>query len=196
MPSMWRRSLVAITLGVLFVHPAAAQVSTSAVPVFHGTLDVKRPAHGTINRRTGQVSLRVTSWAFKPVESSNGVFPAQEPVIVALGEDSFRIEAGGLKARRRGTLFVYRAPHSTNRGVRRLRIWSKKDGTYGVSFVLGGADLSRLNIEDPVCVPLALIVGDDDGFTGVTIGSTSFVSHRISIPSSCSAGNDWPWIQS
>src|SRR5262249_40295376 len=111
------------------------------------------------------------------------------------GEDSFRLEPGSLVALHRGRVFAYRAPKTVHRGVRRLRIWPQPDGTYRLRFTLIGADLSRLNIRDPVCVPLAVIVGDDDRFSGVTVPSPTFHSPRIAIPGACDAGGDWPWIQ-
>jgi len=189
-----QRALV-VALAALLASRAAAQISTSAVPIFHGTLDVNQPAGGTLDRKTGQVKLRVNRWMFMPVAGSNGIFPSQEPVLVALGEDSFRLEPGSLVSLHGGRVFAYRAPKSVKRGVRKIRIWPQPDGTYRLRFTLIGADLSRLNIEDPVCVPLAVIVGDDDGFSGVTVTSPSFTSRRIAIPGPCNAGGDWPWIQ-
>jgi hypothetical protein len=189
-----QRALV-VALAALLAGRAAAQISTSAVPIFHGTLDVNQPAGGTLDRKTGQVKLRVNRWMFMPVAGSNGIFPSQEPVLVALGEDSFRLEPGSLVALHGGRVFAYRAPKSVKRGVRKIRIWPQPDGTYRLRFTLIGADLSRLNIQDPVCVPLAVIVGDDDGFSGVTVTSPSFRSRRIAIPGPCNAGGDWPWIQ-
>jgi len=189
-----QRALV-VALAALLAGRAAAQISTSAVPIFHGTLDVNQPAGGTLDRKTGQVKLRVNRWMFMPVAGSNGIFPSQEPVLVALGEDSFRLEPGSLVSLHGGRVFAYRAPKSVKRGVRKIRIWPQPDGTYRLRFTLIGADLSRLNIEDPVCVPLAVIVGDDDGFSGVTVTSPSFRSRRIAIPGPCNAGGDWPWIQ-
>ena len=187
--------VLVVALAAVLATRAAAQISASAVPIFHGTLDVNQPAGGTLNRTTGQVKLKVSRWTFTPGADSNGIFPSQEPVVVALGEDSFRLEPGSLTALRGGRLFAYRAPKTVQRGVGRLRIWPQQDGTYRLRFTLIGADLSRLNIQDPVCVPLAVIVGDDDGFSGVTVTSPSFHSRRIGIPSACNAGGDWPWIQ-
>src|SRR5262249_19654246 len=128
-PMSPQRALVVALAGVL-VSRAAAQVSSSAVPIFHGTLDVNRPAGGTLDRTTGQVKLRVNRWTFMPVGDSDGIFPSQEPVLVALGEDSFRLEPGSLVARRAGRVFTYRAPKSVQRGVRTLRMWPQSDGTY------------------------------------------------------------------
>src|SRR5439155_633686 len=72
------------------------------------------------------------------------------------------------------------------RGIRRFRLTHRPaDSFYTVSFKVEGVDLERLNIEDPLCSPLAVIVGDDDGFVSVAVTSPSFVSRRVSLPRIC-----------
>lgn len=93
--------------------------------------------------------------------------------------------------------YVYRAKAKTAgpRAVTYFRLTPQADGTYLVRFKLRGLDLSRLLVEDPVCTPFAVIIGDDDGFSGVAITSPSFRSPRVAIPSNCDIGDDWPWIR-
>ena len=82
------------------------------------------------------------------------------------------------------------------RGVRSFRMHhNPEDSFYTVNFKVMGVDFQRLNVEDPLCRPLAVIVGDDDGFVDVSVTSPSFTSPRVSLPRTCidpSAG--WPWL--
>jgi hypothetical protein len=190
-------SRLALTLaGTLLV---AAVVHGGPVPTadpkFHGDFAM-RPAGGSINRRNGNATLKIRNWTFEPAAASDGIYPDQEPIIVAVGEDTFRLEAGKLRANRKGTAFVYRASaKETPRGVRLLRLGRLSDGSWTVRLVVGGVDLSRLNLEDPICRPMAVIVGDDDGFGGITLTSPSFTSRRVVIPlPPCDVSGEWVWI--
>jgi hypothetical protein len=190
---MWARLAGIVTVLALPV-VAAAQVSTGAAnPVYHGGLEI-RPAHGIINQTTGAASFAAGPWTLSPVNESNGVFPAQEAIVIALGEENFRLEPGMVKASRNGRRFSYRAPKGLTRGVRWLRIRLQRDGSYAFRFALRNVDLSRMRISDPVCVPMALIVGDDDGFTGVDLTSSGF-TRRLTVRGACDIGDQWPWIR-
>ena len=184
--------LIALTVGAL---PARAQIVTGATPIHHGSLDM-RPASGRFDPRTGIATLRVHHWRLKPAADSNGIFPDHEEVVVALGDDSFVLPAGSLRvAKGRGEIFLYRAPHDAGpRAIRSFRFARRADGAYLVSFVLSGVDLSRLVTQDPACLPMAVIVGDDDGFSGAYLTRPSFHSHHVSLPGGCDVGNDWPWL--
>ena len=93
---MWRPAALTVALLLAPAAPTArAQISTGATPVHHGELDI-RPAVGTINGATGIGTLRVRRWRLVLAETSNGIFPGQEPVVVALGEESFVLAAGSL----------------------------------------------------------------------------------------------------
>ena len=187
---MWSwlaRVALLVTLPVV----AAAQVSTSAIPVYHGGLTI-RPAHGVINEDTGSASFTAGPWVLSPVNEANGVFPSQEPILIAIGEESFRLEPGMVQANRKGRRFTYRAPKGLTRGIRQLRIQLQRDGSYAFRFSLKNVDLSRMRISDPVCVPMALIVGDDDGFTGVDLTSNGF-SRRLTVRGRCDNVDSWPW---
>lgn len=187
-----RLLLVLVTLLAAAGAPAAPV--TTADPVYHGDLSI-RPAGGTINRRNGNGAIRIRNWTFEPAALSDGIYPDQEPVVVALADDNFRLEAGALKANKKGTVFTYRSPpKKTTRGVTLLRLVKHPDGTYAVKLSMVGLDLSRLNLEDPICRPMAVIIGDDDGFGGVSITSPSWTSKKVAIPSGCDVGNSWPWI--
>jgi hypothetical protein len=186
----------------------SCEIATTATPVYHGVLWIAGRATGSINRRTGNAVLKVRRWILLPVSPSNGIYPDQEPIVIAMGDDSMRLPAGTLKTSRSGKVFSYRARTSTtttttapdttqgpDRALRRLRVQRFNDGSYALWFTLVGVDLSRLNIQDPVCLPLAVIVGDDDGFTGAVVSSPSFTSRRFNISRACDLSNDWPWIQ-
>ena len=193
---MWRPATLAVALLLAPAAPTArAQISTGATPVHHGELDI-RPAVGTINGATGIGTLRVRRWRLVLAETSNGIFPGQEPVVVALGEESFVLAAGSLTPSRHGKVFRYRAPADAGpRGFRFFRIARRANGSYRVRFTLIGIDLSALVLQTPVCQPMAVIVGDDDGFTGAFLTRPHFKRH-VAIPHACDPRNDWPWIQS
>jgi hypothetical protein len=142
-------------------------------------------------------TLKAHDWRFLPVyPSPDGVYPDQEPIVIALAENSFYLPAGAVKASRHGTRFRYRAPrNASTRGIRSLRLLERRDGTYLLSFTLAGVDLSQLTIADRACVPMAFIVGDDDGFNGARLRRPSFTSRALFVPGSCNETADWPWIQ-
>jgi len=196
------RDFLAAALGTLMlacaVPGAWAQVANNATPVYHGVLQIV-PATGSIDRHTGNATLKVRRWRFLPTPESNGIFPDQEPIVVALGDDSFYLPAGTLKASRGGKVFRYRASRSTGpRAVESFRIQRRAHGAYYIiDFTLAGVELSQLRLNYPVCLPTAVIVGDDDGFGGASVTRPlGFGSPRVAIPRECDVGNQWPWIRS
>src|SRR5205085_8496401 len=105
---------------------------------------------------------------------------------------------GPLKASRSRRTFAYRAQRgSATRGVQMFRITLRNDGYYNVRFTLVGVDMSPLETTVPWCVPLAIIVGDDDFFNGVSLDSPGlFTSKHVVVKSSCNLDNSaWPWIR-
>ena len=135
-------------------------------------------------------------WRLVLAETSNGIFPDKEPIVVALGEESYVLAAGSLTPSRNGKVFRYRASADAGpRGFRSFRIARRANGSYRVSFTLIGVDLSALVLQTPVCQPMAVIVGDDDGFRGALLTRPDFKRH-VGIARACDASNDWPWIQS
>src|SRR5439155_13851598 len=54
-------------------------------------------------------------------------------------------------------------------GIRSIRIAQRARDSYLISLTLIGVDMSQLLLRNPVCQPLAVIVGDDDGFTGADL---------------------------
>jgi hypothetical protein len=167
-------------------------VATGATPVYHGILQVAR-AGGSIDRDgNGSATVRVPRWTFLPNPDTNGIFPSQEVINVAIGEEALVLDVGQLQPSRSGKAFSFRS--STNR-IRFFRLWQLKSGAWAVRFNLAGIDLSRLLRVDSVCMPVAVLVGDDDGFTGATFKSPSFSSRRLIIPKDCDVGGDWPWLR-
>jgi len=191
---MSKPAALAVALLLAAAAPTArAQVST-ATPIHHGTLLI-RGAAGRIDDSTGIGTLRVRRWLLTLADGSNGIFPGQEPVVVALGEESYVLAAGSLVPSRNGKVFHYRAPADAGpRAIRSFRIAQRPGGSYRVSFSLIGLDLSQLVLQTPVCMPLAVIVGDDDGFTGALLARPGFHA-RVTVPRPCNV-NAWPWIQS
>ena len=168
----------------------------AAAPVFHGAL-VVRPASGPIGA-DGTASLTVHSWALRLGRAtdgrpSNGIDPAGEPIIIAIGEQTFLIPAASLRASRTGTRFAY--SNRESHAVRTLHMRRELDGSYAIRFSLTGIDLSALTLESPICRPLAVIIGDDDGFTGVELVLPTRHSRRFRLRGPCDVSNDWPWIQ-
>ena len=187
--------VVALAIQVAGEAAVRAQVSSTATPVFHGVLHITVPAAGTIDRSTGIARLRVRGWRWALAANSKGILPGQEPLVVAFGDDSFPLPAGTLKASRSGKVFRYRAPPDAgSRAIQSFRLARRADGSYSVTLALTGLNLSRLVLETPVCMPMAVIVGEDDGFTGVNVTRPSFQSRRVAIAQACNV-NTWPWLQ-
>ncbi len=55
--------------------------------------------------------------------------------------------------------------------------------------------MSQLLLRNPVCEPLAIVVGDDDGFTGADLMTRPSFSRHVAVLRACSE-NTWSWIQS
>ena len=192
------RALLAFALvGLLAPDPAAAQIATGATPVFHGKLDV-RPATGRIDRTAstaGQATIKIRGWKLELSDQSNGIYPDQEPMVVAFGDNNFRLPAGSLVAKRHGRIFRYRAPRDPSaRGIRFVSIVSESPRVYRVTVSLAGLDLSDLLNKTPICYPTAVIIGDDDGFSGSEVTTTPpvFKSRHLVVPKKCEA-DSWPW---
>lgn len=182
--------LLAVLL--LAVAPSAWAIGE---PVYNGFLKVRR-AGGIIDRDTGQGSLNVRRWGWTLTPDSDGIQPDVEPVIVAIGEtERLVLPAGLVKASKNGRKFTYR-DKEVRRGLRSLRIWRGKDPSlWQVKLQLVGIDLSRLTLEFPLCSPMAIIVGNDDGFSGVEFDRPDgFPGKRVSIVGFCDTGGAWPWL--
>lgn len=185
--------LVAVAGLALAGSPAFAQE-----PLYHGVLSV-RSATGGIDKEDGIGSLRVKNWEFRLSPDSNGIAPDREPIIIAIGEsERLVIPAGHVGASRNGKRFVYRNP-GIPRGVRSFSMRRLKDdgaglARYRVRFSLVGIDFSSLTIQFPDCKSLAVIVGDDDGFTGVDLDRPGgFRGSRVRVLGACTA-EEWPWL--
>jgi hypothetical protein len=173
---------------------SAAPISVTATPLFHGTLRVRR-ASGTVDRKSGAAVVNVRRWSLELAPGSNGIYPDQEPIVLAIGEDTFRLDAGMLKAHGKSG-FLYRARPRSSRGIQSLAIKQSKDGSYSVQFSVRGVLLSGLEENAPLCLPTAFIVGDDDGFSGVNYdspGSPPIVSRRVLVGNGFCSPQAWPW---
>ena len=191
------RLVVAATLVAGLAASASVACTTSATPVFHGTLAL-RPAKGRIDRKHGGLgTIKAKQWSLTPYDGSNGICVDQEPIVITIGsgEEAWRLDPGMLKAAKNGKSWSYRAKGKQPvRSLRSLKIRLQDDGSYTIAFVLTGVDMSQLNSEDPVCQPFAFIIGDDDGFTGLNLTSPTFFSPRVTVPQDPCTPNSWPWV--
>jgi len=175
---------------------ATAVTAPAQIPVYHGVLDVE-PAGGTFNTTTGMAVVKVRRWRLHLAAGSNGIFPDREPILLEIRDPltdratTLNLAAGMMKASANGKAFTYRAPHGTPPpAVRVFQLKLRKDGWYSVILTLTGVDLSPLLVQAPVCFSTTIIVGDDDGFSGVWYTRANFKTRRLRIPADCSA--PWP----
>ena len=107
------------------------------------------------------------------------------------GEERFVIPAGQLKTSRNGKRFRYKT--RTDRGVESLTLVRTPTGSFTVSLKVAGVDLSVVT-DPPVCLSFAVIIGDDDGFSGVTFDLPKpFPSKLLTLPGFCTDNTSWPW---
>lgn len=191
LPAMTSRLLAGCVPAVLLL--ASLSVASAQNLVYHGFLTIRR-AGGTINPDTGISTVNVKRWSFLLTPNSNGLVPDEEPVIVAIGDgERLVLPAGSLTASKSGRKFTYKDKTIT-RGIRSFRIWRGKDPSlWQVRFQVVGVDLSALTINYPDCLPMAVIVGDDDGFSGVEFDRVGgFTGKGVKIVGFCPV-EDWPW---
>src|SRR5439155_25696281 len=114
------------------------------------------------------------SWRYIVADDTNGLHPGSERLIVAIGEgqNDFYLAPGSLQVSRGGSVFRYRASRDERKkpsGLRSFRMIKHPAGadcspldpcSFRVSFSVWGIDLSALFFNDPICVPIAVIVGD------------------------------------
>jgi hypothetical protein len=192
-----RTRALAGLLAVLFSLGGAGGIEAAA-PIYHGVLSV-RPARGGFDKNGGDASLRVRNWNLRLTTDSNGIYPDREPVQIDVGDtEQFFVPAGEVRVSKNGKRFTYRNA-ATSRGVRALNIRRLKndpDGTvrYRIAFSLVGVNLSSLVVSFPICTPLAVIVGDDDGFSGVEFDRPGgFSGSKVRVTGACNSASDWPW---
>jgi hypothetical protein len=186
---MARRLLLVFALAVLCTGVANAQTELK-----HGKLRVNHAGRGTIDRSSGSASFKLTGLDLLPADDSDGINPATETVTIGISEERFLIPAGQLKVSRNGKRFRYKA--KTDRGVQLLDMRKRPDGSFRVSLKLAGVDLSSLVVsQPPLCLPFAVIIGNDDGFSGVSFDLPNpYPSPRLSIPGFCTDAASWPWV--
>jgi len=186
---MARRLLVAFVVSVIFASAAHAQTQLT-----HGKLRVNHAGRGTIDLSSGSASFKLTDLDLLPDGASDGINPATETVTIGISEERFLIPAGQLKVSHKGKRFRYKA--QTDRGVQLLDMRKRPDGTFRISLKLAGVDLSSLVIATPpLCLPFAVIIGNDDGFSGISFDLPNpYPSRRLSIPGFCDNAASWPWV--
>jgi len=188
----------ATLLAAVLVAVAGRSWAQNATPIFHGVLGI-RPAVGTIEKNVGIANIKIKRWDLVLDPTSNGISPPTEQIVIAVGDsERLVVQAGSVRASRNGKRFSFNDP-KTPRGVRSLKIVQYTRGCLGlacykVSFALVKIDLSTLVLESPVCTPMAIIIGDDDGFSGVQLARPGLVGSKIRVQSSCNDVNNWPWL--
>ena len=195
------RRLAALGAALLLGAVPAHAISVTATPIHHGVLRIAKSG-GTMDKASGIAQITVTRWSIVLAPSSDGIYPDQEPIVVAIGDDSFRLEAGMVRAVN-GRTFRYKAPKkpALARGVqslviRRLGPKSAIATSYAIEFKVRGVQLFDLSRKAPLCLPTAFIVGDDDGFVGVSYdspGSPPIVSRRVVAGEQTCPVETWPW---
>ncbi len=187
--TMARRLVLALVLAVALVGAAQAQTQLK-----HGQLRVNRSGGGKIDLSSGSASFRLNALDLILANDTDGIDPATETVTIGISEERFLIPSGQLKASRNGKRFRYKA--ATDRGVQLLLMRKRPDGSYRIDVKLTGVDLSSLIVsQPPLCLPFAIIVGNDDGFSGVRFDLPKpYPSRRLSIPGFCTDTAEWPWV--
>jgi hypothetical protein len=189
------RRLALVSVLVLAVASVAGAISDTAIPVHHGSLRVKR-ARGRFDRTSGLGTITVRGWVLRLGSGSDGIVPDQEPLVVAIGDDSFRLEANALRKKGKRS-YRYRAHGRVTRGIQKLKMRRQSDDTWIIDFTVRSVPLYRLTNEAPVCLATAIIVGDDDGFAGVQFDNPGFpvrpTKRLVVDPIDCTA-DGWPWV--
>jgi hypothetical protein len=102
-----------------------------------------------------------------------------------VGSDAFVLQADALVSSRRGRRLSYR-DDATTRGIARLRMNRRRDGSWMLSFRLVGVDLLRLVTTYPLCEVLAVAIGNDEGVSGIDLDRPrGAASDRIKVRGTC-----------
>jgi hypothetical protein len=182
--------MLILAMAGAFAAPSLARGQSLA----HGQLSIPRAARGTIDPDNGNASFAVKNWAVVLASNSNGVSPADEAFSVDIAEERFLLPAGQLKASKNGKRFRYH-DKTVDRGIQDLKLVMTAGGPIRVSFKIVGADMSGLIITDgELCLPFAIVIGDDDGFSGVKFDRPNpYPSRLLKILGRCDETTEWPW---
>ena len=193
MPYLGRRLRLALVFLVVVV--VRGETAPDVIPIFHGQLGFT-PARGRIDRNRSRgylATLAVRQWALIPESNSNGISPGTETILVAVGEKSWTLDSTRLFESKRGGTWTYkRKGKPPSDGIQSMRIRRESDGSFSLRFVVAGIDGTPLDTGDPICVPFAFIIGDDDAFTGINLSSPTFSSRKLRVPDLCDA-DSWVW---
>jgi hypothetical protein len=184
--------MLVLAMACAMVAPSMARGQTTTLK--HGQLSIARAARGTINLDSGIATFTVKNWGLVLANDSDGVDPADEPFTVAIGDtERILLPAGQLRASKNGKRFSFTSKDA--RGFQQVKLVRASDGTIRVTFKLAGINLSGLLIGDPpLCLPFAIIIGNDDGFSGVSFDRPKpYPSRLLTIPGSCKDTTEWPW---
>lgn len=159
--------------------PAAAVDS-----VYQATLTI-RPARGRLEVASGYGQIDVKRWRLMQGVPSDGMDPAHEEIVVSVGSDVFVLDPATLVGSRGGRRLSFR-DDATTRGIARLRMNRRHDGSWMLAFRLVGVDLLRLVTQYPVCEVLAVAIGNDEGVSGIDLDRPRGAgSDRIKVRGAC-----------
>jgi phosphatidylglycerol:prolipoprotein diacylglycerol transferase len=152
--------------------------------VYQATLTI-RPARGLLDVASGYGDLDVKRWRLMQGVPSDGVDPAHEEIAVSVASDVFVLHPEVLVSSRRGRRLSFR-DDATTRGIARLRMDRRRNGSWMLSFRVVGVDMLRLVTQYPLCEVLAVAIGNDEGVSGIDLDRPRGVaSDRIKVRGTC-----------
>jgi hypothetical protein len=164
-------------------------------PIYHGVLQLPVAGRGVRDLETHMGRLQVQHWDFFVSPDSNGIFPDQEPVYVAVDRQTFEVPPGQIRKRRRGRLFIYRARRPLPEfGLRYFRLAERQPGIWAVAFRVRGLDVTPLSGDVDACLAAAVIIGDDDAFSGIKLRERGLDAKTFVVPLPCDPNGSWPWL--
>jgi len=175
--------LMVLLAGALSL-PAIAPATDGS---FNADLDV-RPAKGKLDAsRGGLGSLNIRRWKLRTRSGSDGIDPANEPIIFTIGERTqFAIPAGRLTVSKNGKRFRY-LDKETTEGVAKFKMKARHDGSYTISVKLLDIVMDQLLVQSPFCETFSLEVGNDEAFSGILLDRPrGDASPRIKLRGFCS----------
>jgi hypothetical protein len=170
-------------LPIVLLALAAAQPASALDAQFISNLAV-RPASGKLDITSGLMGLEIHRWRWVPAAGSDGIDPASEAITLMVGTDTILLPAGAVAESRPGR-YSHR-DRSATRGFTRLRMKRGADGAWIVSLRVAGMDETPLVNQVTVCVPFAMVIGNDAGVSGVDLDRPRGVdSPRVKLRGFC-----------
>ena len=162
---MRNRLPIIVLLALALGWPVDAPATEGSFAAFLGV----RPAKGKLDESRGLGSLEVRRWRFRASSFSDGIDPANERVVISIGDRTqFVLPAGALVASKNGRRFRH-VDKGVTQGIKKLTLKRKRDGAYLVWFSLEGVVMDQLLVQYPFCDTFSLEVGNDEAFSGIDL---------------------------